>query len=58
VYGIENWTTGKADQKYLESFKIRCWRMEISWTDCVRNENILQTVKKERNVLHTIKKDG
>ena len=29
--------------------------MEISWTDRVRNEEVLHTVKGERNILHTIK---
>jgi len=29
--------------------------MEISWTNCVRNE-VLQGVKEDRNVLQTIKK--
>jgi hypothetical protein len=35
-----------------------CWgRMEkLSWTDCERNEGVLQTVKEERNILHTIKR--
>jgi hypothetical protein len=34
-----------------------CWRrMEISWTDLVRNEEVLQRVKEERNILHTIKR--
>jgi hypothetical protein len=35
-----------------------CWkRMEnISWTDRVRNEEVLHTFKEERNSLHTIKK--
>jgi len=29
-----------------------CYRkMEISWTDCVRNEEVLQRVKEERNIL-------
>jgi hypothetical protein len=28
---------------------------KISWTDCVRNE-VLHTVKEERNILHTIKR--
>ena len=27
----------------------------VSWRDLVRNEEILHSVKKERNVLHTIK---
>jgi hypothetical protein len=32
-------------------------RMEkISWTDRVRNEEVLHTVKEERNILHTIKR--
>ena len=32
--------------------------MEISWTDLVKNEEVSYTVKKDRNVLHTIKKRG
>jgi uncharacterized protein (UPF0332 family) len=32
-------TLHKIDQKYLESFQMRCWRrMEISWTDRAENE--------------------
>jgi hypothetical protein len=30
--------------------------MEISWTDCVKNEEVLQRIKEERNFLHTIKR--
>jgi hypothetical protein len=32
-----------ADQKYLESFEMWCWRRmeKISWTDHVRNEEVL-----------------
>jgi hypothetical protein len=35
-----------------------CWRRleKISWTDRVRNEEVLQRVKEERNILHTIKR--
>jgi hypothetical protein len=35
-----------------------CWgRMEkISWTDRVRNEEVLHRVKEERNILRTIKR--
>jgi hypothetical protein len=35
-----------------------CWRRmeKISWTDRVRNEEVLHTVKEERNILHTIKR--
>jgi hypothetical protein len=28
---------------------------KISWTDCVRNKELLPTVKEDRNTLHTIK---
>jgi hypothetical protein len=40
--GAETWTLRAADQKYLESFEMWCWkRMEkISWTDHVRNEDV------------------
>jgi hypothetical protein len=53
LYGAETWTLRKIDQKYLESFEMWCWRrMEnISWTDRVGNEEVLQRVKEERNVL-------
>jgi hypothetical protein len=46
------------DQKYLESFEMWCWRRmeKISWTDGVRNEEVLHRVKEERNILHTIKR--
>jgi len=29
---------------------------KISWTDRVRNEEISHSVKKERNILHTVKR--
>jgi hypothetical protein len=56
LYGAETWTIRTVDQKHLGSFEM--WRLrrieKISWADCVRNEEVLQRVKKERNVLHTI----
>ena len=44
------------DKIKLDIFKIRCWRRteEISWTDRVRNEEVLHRAKEERNVLHAI----
>jgi hypothetical protein len=55
--GAETWTLRKVDQKYLESFELWCRRrMEISWTDHVRNEEVLHRVKEERNILHEIKR--
>jgi hypothetical protein len=58
LYGAETWTLRKVDQKYLESFEMWCWRRmeKISWTDRVRNEEVLHGVKKERNILHKIKR--
>ena len=39
LYGAEIWTLRAADQKYLESLEMWCWRRmeKISWTDHVRN---------------------
>jgi hypothetical protein len=34
-----------------------CWRrMEISWTDHVRNEDVLHLVNEGRNILHTVRR--
>ena len=30
--------------------------MEISWTNCLINEEVLYRVREERNILHTIKR--
>jgi len=58
LYGAETWTLRAADQKYLESFEMRCWRRmeKISWTDQVRNEEVLLRVNEQRNILHEIRK--
>jgi hypothetical protein len=58
LYGDENWMLWAVDHKYLERFEIwRCRRVEkISWTEHVRNEEVLFTVKEQRNVLHEISK--
>jgi len=58
LYGAESWTLRTVDQKHLESFKIWCWRRmeKISWTDHVRNEEVLLRVKEQRNILHEISK--
>ena len=55
--GAETWTLRKADQKYLESSEIWCWRRmeKISWTDREKNEEMLQRVE-ERNVIQTMKR--
>jgi hypothetical protein len=57
-HGTETWTLQKVDQKYLESFEMWCWRRmeKISWTDRVKNEEVLHRVKEGRNIGHTVKR--
>jgi hypothetical protein len=56
--GAVTWTLRKVDQKYLESFEMWCWRRmeEISWTDRVRNEEVLQRGNEEGNIVHRVKR--
>jgi hypothetical protein len=56
--GAETWTLRTVDQKHLESFEMWCCRRmeKIIWTDHVRNEEVLLTVKEQRNILHEIRK--
>ena len=58
IYGAETWTLRAADQKYLESFEMWCWRRveKISWTDHVRNGEVWLRVNEQRNMLHEIRK--
>jgi hypothetical protein len=46
LHDVETLTLRAVDQKHLERFEVWCWRrMEISWTDRVRNEEVLLRVK-------------
>ena len=47
LYGTETWTLRAMDQEHLECFEMWCWRRmeKISWTDHVRNEDVLLRVK-------------
>jgi len=58
LYGAETWTLRAVDQKHLGSFEMWCWRRmeKISWTDHVRNEEVLLRVKEQTNILHEISK--
>ena len=55
--GGETWKLWEVDQKYLGSFEMWYWSWveKISWTDHLRNE-VLHKVKKERYIIHTIKR--
>jgi hypothetical protein len=56
--GAETWTLRAVDQKQVERFELRCWRRmeKISWTDHVRNEDVLLRIKEQRNILYEIRK--
>jgi len=58
LYGAETGTVGAVDQKQLESFEMWCWRRmeKISWTDRVRNGEVLLRVKEQRDIIHGISK--
>ena len=57
LYGAETLTLRAADQKYLESFEMWCWRkMEKIWNDHVKNEEVLLRVNEQWNILHEIRK--
>jgi len=49
---------GQQIRKYLESFEMWCWRRmeKISWTDHVKNEEVLLRVNEQRNILYEIRK--
>jgi len=54
----ECWSSAELCVIYSEPcFEMWCWRRmeKISWTDCVRNEEVLRRVKEERSILQTIK---
>lgn len=44
------------NQKCLENFEARCRRVKISWTDRVKNKEILHAVKEQGNFLRTTKR--
>jgi hypothetical protein len=54
LYGAETWTIHAVDQKQPGNSEMWCWRRmeKISWTDHVRNEEVLLRVKEQRNILH------
>jgi hypothetical protein len=57
LYGAETGTVRAVDQKHLGSSEMWCWRWreKIIWIHHVRNE-VLLTVKEQRNILHEISK--
>ena len=58
MFGAETATLRKVNRKYLESCEMFWRRLDkISWTDRVRNEELVHRVKeKKKNILRTINK--
>jgi len=54
----ETWTLPIVDQKYLESFEIWYRKRigEMNRTEYVEYQEVLQRIKDERNILHTIQR--
>ena len=48
----------RGKKAHLISFEMWCWRRmeKISWTDHVRNEDVLLRVNEQRNILREIRK--
>ena len=57
MYGVEAWTITDATEKRLASFEMWCYRRmwKISWTQHVTNKETLRRMKKETEILNTIK---
>jgi len=53
--GVE---TSESRSEIPGNFGMWCWRRKekLSWTDHVKNKEVLQTVKEERNILPTYNK--
>ena len=58
LYGSEAWTLKKDDIRRLESFEMWVWRRmeKISWTERVRNEEVLRRVGEQRTLINTIRR--
>jgi hypothetical protein len=51
-----NWDSSESRSGVTEKYIMWCWRRmeKISWNDRVRNEEVLQRLKEERNILNII----
>jgi hypothetical protein len=57
IYGAETWTLREVHEKGLEVFQMMCCRrIEISWTERVKSDQVVHRVKEERNILYTIQR--
>jgi len=68
LFFLTNKNMEKTDQNYFticrsfkttfQNFEMWCWRRmeKLSWTDRMRNEEVLLRVNEQRNILHEIRK--
>jgi len=51
-FNIISLVLSNLDHKHLESFEMQCWRKmeKISWTDHVRNKDVLPRDKEQRSL--------
>uniref|UniRef100_A0A8D8SMX4 Craniofacial development protein 2 n=1 Tax=Cacopsylla melanoneura TaxID=428564 RepID=A0A8D8SMX4_9HEMI len=56
-YGVESWTLTEASSKKLDAFEMWLYRriLRIPWTAKVTNKDVLRRMKKEMEVLNTVK---
>ena len=55
-YGAECWVLKKSDEKRIQSFEMWCYRrlLQISWTDRITNEEVLQRINCQERLLNTL----
>ncbi|XP_077287784.1 uncharacterized protein LOC143912378 [Arctopsyche grandis] len=58
LYGVESWTMTQATEKKLAAFEMWCFRrmLRIPWVDRVRNEEVLNRMKRKRELLSVVKR--
>ena len=58
LYGCETWTISRSMEKRLEAAEMWMWRrvLNVSWTQRVRNERVLERMGTERELMTTIRK--
>uniref|UniRef100_A0A8D8T8A4 Craniofacial development protein 2 n=1 Tax=Cacopsylla melanoneura TaxID=428564 RepID=A0A8D8T8A4_9HEMI len=58
LYGVETWTLTQDTTKKLEAFELWLYRriLRLSWTHKVTNKEVLQRMKKEPEIINTVKK--
>jgi len=50
LYGSETWTLRKNEERVVNAFETRCWKimLKISWADKITNDEVSQRAKQGR----------